>query len=414
LDRAGTQLAIDLVNDTRMKTMKLFKLKAPYVWGALCVAAVAAAGLALPLAHSTTTPTDPAGANAASNAPVALVVQAVTAQQRQWPLTINANGSIAAWQEAVVAAEVGNVRIAELKADVGERVKRGQTLALLDSATTRAEVAQLQAAVAQTQASLAQARADAQRTRILKDSGALSAQQIEQSLTAEDLAKANVEAARAALDAAQIRLTRTRVVATDDGEIVSRSATLGAVVQSGTEMFRLMRQSRVEWRAELPAEQLNRIKPDAAVSVVLPYGKAGTGKVRLVAPTLDTSTRTAIVYVTLTAGSGARPGMYANGQIELGNAPALALPQAAVSLRDGRSVVFILVEGNADVATVRQVTVQTGRHQDGQVEIIDGLSAGTRVVQSGVAFLNDADRVRIVAATPATSPAPASTVANGK
>ena len=394
--------------------MKLLKLKAPYVWGALCVAAVAAAGLALPLAHSTTTPTDPAAANAPSNAPVALVVQAVTAQQRQWPLTINANGSIAAWQEAVVAAEVGNVRIAELKADVGERVKRGQTLALLDSATTRAEVAQLQAALAQTKASLAQARADAQRTQVLKDSGALSAQQIEQSLTAEDSAKANVEAARAALDAAQIRLVRTRVVATDDGEIVSRSATLGAVVQSGTEMFRLMRQSRVEWRAELPAEQLDRIKPDAAASVVLPFGKTDTGKVRLVAPTLDASTRTAIVYVTLAAGSSARPGMYANGQIELGNASALTLPQAAVSLRDGRSVVFILVEGHADVTTVRQVTVQTGRHQDGQVEITDGLPAGTRVVQSGVAFLNDADRVRVVAATPATTPAPPSIAANVK
>ena len=395
--------------------MKLFKLKSPFLWGAICVAAAAAAAFTLPVAHSTTTPADPAAAAAAAdNDPVALAVQAVTAQERLWPLTIDANGSMAAWQEAVVAAEVGNVRIAELMVDVGARVKRGQTLAMLDSATTRAEVAQLQAALAQTQASLAQAHADAQRTRVLQDSGALSAQQIEQSLTTEDSAKANVEAARAALEAAQIRLTRTRVVSTDDGEIVSRSATLGAVVQSGAEMFRLMRQSRVEWRAELPAEQLDRIKPGAVVNVVLPHGEASAGKVRLVAPALDSATRTAIVYVTLAAGSGARPGMYASGRIELGNAPALALPQAAVSLRDGRSVVFVLDQGSAEVSKVRQGTVLTGRRQDGQVEILDGLAAGAHVVQSGVAFLNDADRVRIVTATPASGAASVASVANAK
>lgn len=372
----------------------LLKFKIPVVWaGMTLLVAALAVGMALPTLRADATAATPA---AADDTPVALVVETVMPIQQVWSQSVTANGAIAAWQEAVVAAEVGGVRIAKLLIDVGAKVKRGQILAELDGATLRAQLAQLQAALAQARASLAQAQADAQRTLILKDSGALSQQQILQSLTSETTAEANVKAAEASLESVQINLRRTKVVAVDDGEIISRNATLGAVVQAGSEMFRLVRQGRVEWRAEVGAEQLGRIRIGSKATVQLADGKSLAGTVRLVGPTLDAATRNAIVYVSLPGASGARPGMFASGQIELGEASALALPQSAVSLRDGRSQVFVLGEVTGDTATVKRITVRTGRRQGLMVEVLDGISGNATVANSGVAFLNDGDRVRIV------------------
>lgn len=374
--------------------MTSFKLKSPLVWGGLMlVFAALAVGIALATLRTDAKASTSVAADAA---PVALVVETVMPRMQVWPQTVTANGGIAAWQEAVVAAEVGGVRVASLLIDVGAKVKLGQVLAELDDATLRAQLAQLQAALAQARASLAQAQADAQRTRVLKDSGALSQQQILQSFTSETTAEANVKAAEASLESVQINLRRTKVVAVDDGEIISRNATLGSVVQAGTEMFRLVRQGRVEWRAEVGAEQLGRIRIGSKATVQLADGKRLAGTVRLVGPTLDAATRNAMVYVSLPGNSGARPGMYASGQIQLGEASAMVLPQSTVSLRDGRSQVFVLGEVSVDTAIVKRITVRTGRRQSAMVEILDGIAGNARVANSGVAFLNDGDRVRIV------------------
>lgn len=380
--------------------MKKINMKSPAVWGGLAlVVAAIALGLAVP-----TAPADAASKTTPSDAvPVALVVETITPSQQVWPQSITANGGIAAWQEAVVAAEIGGVRVVSLLVDVGAKVKRGQVLAELDGASLRAQLAQLQASLEQARANLAQAQADAKRTAVLKDSGALSQQQILQSLTGEATAQANVKAAEASLESGQINLRRTKVIAVDDGEIISRNATLGSVVQAGTEMFRLVRQSRVEWRAEVGAEQLGRVRTGSKAIVQLADGENLSGTVRLVGPTLDAATRNALVYVSLPSHSGARPGMYASGQIQLGEASALALPQSAVSMRDGRSQVFVLGELTGDTAIVKKITVRTGRRQGAMVEILDGVGAAAQVANSGVAFLNDGDRVRVVTGAPAVA-----------
>lgn len=225
----------------------------------------------------------------------------------------------------------------------------------------------------------------------------MSEQLINQYLIAEQSAKASVDAAAAALKSERVRLAQTRIVAPDDGVISSRNATLGSVVQAGNELFRMLRGNRLEWRAEVSAEQLPRVAPGQTARLHLADGAQINGRVRMLAPTLDPTTRKALIYVDLPTGSAARAGMFASGEILTGSSSANALPSSAVILRDGHSYVFQVDAQNV----VRQIKVDTGRRQGGQVEILAALPADARFVASGGAFLNDGDAVRVEAAASA-------------
>ncbi len=346
----------------------------------------------------------------ASAARPALTVTLAQASLADWPLTLTANGNIAAWQEAIIGAEVQGLRIAEVRANVGDRVRKGQVLATFAPETIQVERAQSAAAIAEAEAQLAQAEADAARARTLADSGALSAQQINQFLTAEKTARARLAAARAQAQAAELRLAQTRLVAPDDGVIAARAATVGAVVSPGVELFRLIRQGRLEWRAEVTAAELARIAPGQRVRVTLPDGAEVAGKVRMLAPTVDRETRNALVYVDLERAPNARAGLFARGAFELGRSSAVTVPQSAIVLRDGFSYVF-----RADPAgRVGQVKVETGRRVGDRVEILSGMKAGESVVATGAAFLADGDTVRIAGAVQPTPPAAAQPAAAKK
>lgn len=329
--------------------------------------------------------------------PAALTVSTVAPQRVDWARQVNVSGGIFAWQEAVIAAEISGLRVLRLAADVGSVVRRGQLLAELSADSIDASLAQQQANLDKANAALAEARANADRTRQGKASGIFSAQQSKQYLVAEQSAAASVAAATAALRSERVRLAQTRIVAPDDGVISSRSATLGSVVQAGNELFRLLRQNRLEWRAEASAEQLGDIAPGQNARLHLADGSQVEGRVRLLAPTLDPATRKALVYVDLPPGSAARAGMFASGEILGATTAATVLPSAAVILRDGHSYVFPV--DTQDVVT--QLKVDTGRRRGGEVEILTPLPADARIVASGGAFLNDGDTVRVVRVEPA-------------
>lgn len=335
--------------------------------------------------------TDGKPAKALRNASAALTVTTVKPKQQQWPLSQIANGGLYAWQDAVIAAETGGLRITHLYVDIGDEVKRGQKLAQLSQALIKADLAQKQALVAQAKAELAEAEANAKRAINAKGSNAFSEQQATQYLIAKDKAKANLAAARAQLKAQQIRLQQTNIVAVDDGVISSRSATLGAVVQTGTELFRLVRKNRLEWRAELMADQLARIRTGQQAHINLSNGDVINGTVRVKSPTIDPATRKALVYVDLPVSESIRPGMFVRGAILLGEKDALTIPESALVMRDGYSYVFELDDNQRAI----QRKVVTGRRDNRRVEIIDGLKPDAVVVATGGAFLNSGDKVLI-------------------
>jgi RND family efflux transporter MFP subunit len=270
-------------------------------------------------------------------------------------------------------------------------------------------VAQARAAVAEASANAQEASANADRVRTLSSTGVFSGQQINQYLTAEQTAKARVESVKAGLAAQLLRLQYAEVRAPDGGVISARLATVGAVVGAGTELFRLIRQGRLEWRAEVGSVELARLRPGTTVTVLAASGSELKGRVRMVAPTVDPQTRSGLVYVDLPSQSGSagsfKAGMFARGEFDLGNSPALTVPQQAVVVRDGFSYVFRL---NAD-QRVSQLKVQTGRRIGERVELLEGVGAEALLVASGAGFLNDGDLVK---AAPGSATNPASALAN--
>ena len=338
----------------------------------------------------------------------ALTVTVTTPLRATVATAVAANGNIAAWQEAIVGAEANGMRLAEVLVNVGDVVRKGQVLARFDSAMAQADLAQSRATVAEAEANLAEAAANAQRARDLQPSGALSAQQVAQLLTAERTAQARLEAVKAAQQVQQLRLLHAEVLAPDSGVISARSATVGAVVPAGSELFRLIRQGRLEWRGEVAAAELVQIRRGQKVRLD-GAGAPVTGTVRQVAPTVDAATRNALVYVDLPdTGGRLKAGMFARGEFATGSSTALSLPQSAVLLRDGFSYVFAVGADNR----AAQLKVSTGRRSGERIEILAGLDEKARVVTSGGGFLADGDTVRVVAAPPATPAAAVKTTAS--
>lgn len=344
----------------------------------------------------------------AAGAKPALTVTTTVPRHESLPTRLAANGNLAAWQEASVGAEAGGLRLAEVLVDVGDRVAAGQVLARFATDTLRAEQAQARASLAEAQAQAAEAAANAERARSLQATGALSASQIQQYVTAEQTALARADAARALLAAQQVRLDQATVRAPDAGVISARQATVGAVVGNGTELFRLIRQGRLEWRAEVTSAELARLAPGTPARVTAASGALLEGKVRMVGPTVDAQTRNALVYVDVKAVPGgpaagsARAGMFARGEFDLGAQSALTVPQSAVVLREGFHYVFRV---NAD-QRVSQLKIEPGRLVGDRLQVLGGLAADTRIVAAGGGFLNDGDLVRVVQAPGAAASAP--------
>ena len=355
----------------------------------------AAVGIAVILVAALTWALQSSSRAADTDAPTAprpaLTVTATTPQPTMLPVSVSANGNVMAWQEASIGTEADGLRLAAVAVNVGDSVRRGQVLAVFASDTVVAELAQSEAAAAEVEAQLAEAEDNARRALELQKTGALSAQQIRQYVTAERTARARLEAMRAAERTQRLRLAQTRVLAPDDGVISARSATVGAVLPAGQELFRLIRRGRLEWRAEVAAPELAKLQPGQRVRVVPVGGEPVEGTLRMVSPVIDPQTRNGLVYVDLPAGAAARAGMFARGEIQIGTHQMTTLPQSAVLLRDGHAYVMRIDSDDK----VIQTKVMAGRRVGDRIEITGGLDASARVVASGVAFLGDGDLVRV-------------------
>jgi RND family efflux transporter MFP subunit len=363
------------------------------------VIAAAVAIAVLLIALLTRRPLTAEGSSTATQSSVsALTVNVATAETQSWPQQLQASGALTAWQEIIVSPETGGLRIARLLVDVGDTVRRGQLMAELADDTTRAELRKQEALVAQASASLAQASSNRQRAQAVDVAGALAPQKMDEYLTNEATALASVASAKADVESARQKLAHTRIVAADDGVVSSKSAILGNVVNTGAELFRLVRQGRVEWRAELDSRQLAGVRAGQIARLVLPGGRNVEGKVRLVSPTLSPTTGRGIAYVSLPSGDGVQPGLFASGTIALEAKPALTLPQSAVVLRDGRAYVYVVDSVNK----VASRLVTTARRQGERIEVLSGINGTARVVASGAAFLSEGAPVT-VASVPTTA-----------
>lgn len=329
----------------------------------------------------------------------ALTVTVVQPEQQNWKQTFTANGNIAAWQEVVIGSELSGQRLTRVNVNVGDEVKRGQVLAEINSDTIRADLAAAKASYAEAQAVLADAVTNNKRIQQLRNTGAISAQELTQYQTSQATAQARLDASRAQIESNQLRLAQTQVISPDNGVISARTATVGSLAQTGQELFRLIRDHRLEWRAEVTTSDLYKLKQgmNARIFSPDPAQPAITGKVRIIDPVIDPQTRYGLVYVDLPATQAVRMGMFVKGEFDLGEKPALTIPQTALLLRDGFAYVFIVGKNNR----VAQQKVTVGRRLADRVEILD-LPANVKLVASGTGFLTDGDLVTVAKDIPDT------------
>lgn len=339
-----------------------------------------------------------------TDAKAALTVSVEQVTMGSMPQSIDANGDVKAWEEAVIAAQTSGLRISVVHKSVGDVINKGDVLAEFSAESVTARLAAQKASVAEAQALVEQAKADADRANKLRDSGAISKQQYTQLQIALRTSQARLDVAKSQLDINKVDLNQTKIIAPDSGVISSKSAVLGLVPAPGQELFRFVRQSKVEWYAQVTAEQLQQVRVGMKAQVFTMNNQPVDGTVRSVSPTLDAKTRNGTVIVSISDSSELKSGMFVKGRIELGEGTGLTVTESSVVQRDGFSYVFVVDEKNI----AKQVQIETGRRQNGRIEVKTGLTDGMSVVSKGAGFLKDGDKVNVVPADdlPAT-PMPA-------
>lgn len=327
----------------------------------------------------------------------ALAVSVAPAQARDIARNVLVSGPVSAWEDMQLGVEVSGLRVTALHVDVGQQVRKGELLLEIDHRSLDSDLAQASAALREAEAGAELARLQLTRAEPLVREKFISATQLDELRAGRTQAEARVATARAARDAAALRRSYADLRAPQAGIISKRLVQPGQVVAAGTQLLGLIRDGRLEWRAEMAEADLAKVKPGDRIELQTREGTAVEGRVRAVSPGVDATTRTGTVYADLPNPQGLQPGTYLQGRIDVGMAHALTVPSAAVVQRDGFPTVFTV-----DAKSLaRQQRVQTGSRTDGQVEVLQGLDAGARVVVDGAGFLADGDAVRVVDAASA-------------
>ena len=331
------------------------------------------------------------GEDAAPEAVPSLAVVLATPQQQEVTREVVASGAVEAWEEVSVGVELSGLRVASVQVEVGNAVAAGDVLLRVDDRTLASQLQQSEASVREAETNLETARRRAARVRELAGERLVALQDAEQAEAERDNAQARLNTAIASRAAARVQRDVTVVRAPVSGVVSARSVQPGQVVGAGGELLRLIRDGRLEWRAELAEADLLRVGTGTLVQVDTPIGVVD-GSVRTVSPALDPQRRTGTVYVDLPDPGPLRAGMFAQGRLALGRAQALLVPNEAIVRRDGRAYAFTVEPDGR----VRERGVSVGSTHGDMIEVRDGLTADDRVVARGAGFLGDGDLVRVV------------------
>ncbi len=325
----------------------------------------------------------------------AMTITTVVVKSKPMPRALTVMGTVVAWEEMPVGAEVGGLAITQVLVEEGDAVKRGQVLARLNDSVLRAQLVQQEANIAAARAQFAEAQSNLRRAEELLPKGHISGQTADARRAAAGTAQAQLAVAEAARDETAARLAQTRITAPDNGYVSARTAVIGQIVNSGDQLFRIVRDSRLELDAEIPETTLALLTPGLTVQVAAEGVPPAAATIRAVAPSVDVKSRLGLAHIALPPNAGFRPGMFAQANIALPDSAALMAPSASVVYRDGAAGVFIARNGK----TVAFRKVDTGERYGDWVEIRSGLAAGDQVALKGAGFLEDGDQV-IVAHEP--------------
>jgi RND family efflux transporter MFP subunit len=354
-----------------------------------------AAGLAIAMGTATLLMSGDSSAAAKPQQAAGLAVTTTEANYSRLPLKIPASGTIQAVDEIIVGSEVAGLAIEGLLADEGAKVKQGQVLARLNRSILEAQLAQANAQIAAAQATAAEAEANQRRAVELGKRGFASKQMIDQRQAAALSQRAQVAIYAAQREELEARLAQTVITAPADGVIATRNVSQGQVVGNGMELFRIIRDGKLEWKAELPDHQIGFLREGQQASVTVGASKVD-GAIRLISETIDARSRNGVVHVALPSDARLRAGMFARGEMAGGDVNVLTLPEAAVVTREGESYVFTLGRDGR----VQLTKIEAGVRTNKLVEIRRGLKPGARVILEGAGLLSEGDQVRVTGHAP--------------
>lgn len=286
--------------------------------------------------------------------------------------------------EAVLAARADGV-ITAVSLRLGDSVRAGQTVALIESR----EASSIAAERATAQARLTAARQALAREQRLFDSQITARQDLEAAQTV--MAEAEAEARRTSSAAAAARVSgdgrSTGVVSPISGRVTVSNATLGAFVTAGTELFRVANASRIEIQASVSADDAGRIAPGDRASITLPEGEV-QATVRSITPGVNAESRAATVLLNVSGVGGLRPGQAIAVRIFTRDArttEGVSVPEEAIQTVEGREVVFV-----RSASGFTAVPVIVGQRSAGRAQITSGLTAGQTVATRNAFLLKAA------------------------
>ncbi|MEI5676699.1 efflux RND transporter periplasmic adaptor subunit [Mesorhizobium sp. CGMCC 1.15528] len=320
-----------------------------------------------------------------------LTVAVETVSRDKIASSITATGTVQAWQESIVGSPASGLQLVEVPVSEGDRVTEDQVVAKLDDALLKAQLAEQEAAVQQAHATLEAAENAAARGQKLLASKAISAETAEERATTVKTATAQLAQAQAAANRIAVSLAQTEIRAPFDGAVSTRPAVVGSIVQSGTELMRIIRDGKAEIAVQVPDKDLSRIAVNNEATITDASGNTLSGKVSSIAEKIDATTRLGLVYVSPEDNSGLKSGMFARVSITTSSTDSLNVAESALIWRDGKPNVFIVGEDGK----VTALSIETGNHRDGRVAVTNGLAGGESVVVSGAGFLNDGNLVRV-------------------
>lgn len=326
-------------------------------------------------------------------------VSTTRAKQTDWPVSIPAQGEVLPWEVAIISAKSSGIGATQVAVVEGDSVRKGQLLAAFDTRLLKAQLAEVKANLALASANYQLAASNLKRAEQLKQKHALSEQEFEQVANQTAAAGATRDQVAAAVTLAEIKLADATLTAPDNGKVLERNIDLGQVPAVGEPLFRILRQNKLEWIAEIDASDLQRVKQDLAAEIHLANGKILKGKIRSASPQLSSSSRLAKVRIVLEGSADLAVNTYVAGKILVGTATAVTIPSDSLVIKDGKTWVFRVRN-----AAVEQVLVSIGRQQKNEIEIVSGISAGDTVVVEGSGFLNDGDKITLASAKAGDQP----------
>ena len=307
------------------------------------------------------------------------------------PDVLEAVGTVRALQTSDLASQMAG-NIVEIRVQEGDRVHRGQVLAVIDGSQPRAAVdrataaelaAQQQLVAADTD--LALAESTLKRNQYLYEQKIVSQQEFEEvkardkaDFARRDIAKAGLAQARAALKQAMTSLDYTRIRAPFNGVVTHKKADSGTLASPGMPIFTVedTRRYRLEVAVNENDVQYARAGEEVSIAVEALGDTELKGKVVQILPAADPASRSFLIKIELPADARLRSGLFGRAQFSRGEQQALLIPRSAVVERGQLQGVFVLDQNK--VASLRFITV--GRFSGSEIEVLSGLESGERFV----------------------------------